>query len=211
MMNAWPIFQPQDGASDLAGHPHCVTLLEGSGKLHFPELCPYCGKAAFARMVVQKVFRQSTTGDFVTSYLIKQAEVPYCDNCIAQHHREQRLLTWSQRVVVSLATGLTVSALGSVFMALVFLPTALRSLGQPGFPWPLVVVAFFMLIAYSSFSGAWNQNAYRRVTPQTTVTLAFDFGESYAPLLKAARCTYAIRNAAFAQAFIKLNQQLVQA
>ena len=210
MMNSWPIFQPQDSASDIANHPHRVTLLEGSGRLNFPELCANCGKAAFGRIVVQKVFRQAAAGDSVTSYLIQQAEVPYCDNCTAQHHREQRLLTRSQRMMVSLATGLTVSALGSGFMALVFLPAALRSLVQPGFPWPLVVVAFFMLIAYSSFSGAWDQNAYRRIAPQTSITLAFDFGESYAPLLKAARCTYAIRNAAFAQAFIKLNQQLVQ-
>ena len=210
MMNTWPIFQPQDSASDLANHPHRVTLLEGSGRLNFPELCPNCGHAAFGRIVVQKVFRQTTTGESVTSYLIKQKEVPYCDNCIAQHHREQRLLTRPQRVVVSLATGLTVSALGCGFMALVFLPAALRSMAQPGFPWPLLVVAFFLLIAYSSFSGAWNQNTYRRVAPQTTVTLAFDFGESYAPWLKAARCTYAIRNAAFFQAFFKLNQQLVQ-
>ena len=210
MMNAWPIFQPQDSASDLANHPHRVTLLEGSGRPNFPELCPNCGKAAFGRIVVQKVFRQSTTGDSVTSYLIKQTEVPYCDNCIAQHRQEQRLLTLPQRVVVSLATGLTVSALGCGFMALVFLPAALRSMAQPGLPWLLLTVAFFMLIAYSSFSGAWKQNTYRRVAPQTTVTLAFDFGESYAPLWKAARCTYAIRNAAFAQEFVNLNKQFVQ-
>lgn len=137
MMNAWPIFQPQDSASDLADHPHRVTLLEGSGRPRFPDLCPNCGKPAFARMVVQKVFRQAAAGDSVTSYVIQQAEVPYCDNCTAQHHREQRLLTRPQRVVVSLATGLTVSALGSGFMALVFLPAALRSMAQPGFPWPL--------------------------------------------------------------------------
>ena len=210
MMNSWLIFQPQDSASDLADHPHRMTLLEGSERPKFPELCPNCGKPAFARMMVQKVFRQAAAGDSVTSYVIQQAEVPYCDNCTAQHHREQRLLTRPQRVVVSLATGLTVSALGSGFMALVFLPAALRSMSQPGFPWPLLVVFSFMLIAYSSFSGAWNQNAYRRIAPQTTITLAFDFGESYAPLLKVVRCIYAIRNAAFFQAFIKLYEQFVQ-
>ena len=209
MMNSWPIFQPQDSASDLASHPHRVTLPEGSGGLSFPELCPNCGKAAFECIVVQKVFRQAAAGDSVTSYLIQQAEVPYCDNCTAQHHREQQLLTRPQRVVVSPETGLTVSALGSGFMALVFLPDALRSVAQPGFSL-LVVVAFFVVIACSSFSGAWKQNTYRRIAPQTSITLAFDFSESYAPLLKAARCTYAICKAAFAHAFIKLNQRLVQ-
>ena len=209
-MISWPIFQPQDSASDLASHPHRVTLLEGSGRPNFPELCPNCGKAAFGRIVVQKVFRHTAAGDSVTTYVIQQAEVPYCDNCAAQHHREQQLLTRPQRVVVSLADGLTVSALGSGFMALVFLPAALRSVAQPGFPLLLVVVAFFVLIACSSFSGAWEQNTYRRIPPQTSITLAFDFGESYSQLFKAARRSYAIRNAAFAQAFIKLNQQFVQ-
>ena len=209
-MISWPIFQPQDSASDLASHPHRVTLIEGSGRPNFPELCPNCGKAAFGRIVVQKVFRHTAAGDSVTRYVIQQVEVPYCDNCTAQHHREQQLLTRPQRVVVSLADGLTVSALGSGFMALVFLPTALRSVAQPGFPLLLVVVAFFVLIACSSFSGAWKQNTYRRIPPQTSITLAFDFGESYSQLFKAARRSYAIRNAAFAQAFIKLNQQFVQ-
>ena len=209
-MTSWPIFQPQDSASDLASHPHRVTLIEGSGRPNFPELCPNCGKAAFGRIVVQKVFRQAEAGDSVTTYVIQQAEVPYCDNCTAQHHREQQLLTRPQRVVVSLADGLTVSALGSGFMALVFLPAALRSVAQPGFPLLLVVVAFFVLIACSSFSGAWKQNTYRRIPPQTSITLAFDFGESYSQLFKAARRSYAIRNAAFAQAFIELNLQFVQ-
>ena len=83
-------------------------------------------------------------------------------------------------------------------------------MAQPGLPWLLLIVNFFMLIAYSSFSGAWNQNTYRRIAPQTTITLAFDFSKSYAPLWKAARRTYAMRNAAFAQAFINLNKQFVQ-
>jgi hypothetical protein len=209
-MNPWPIFQPQDSASDLANHPHRVVLVQGSAGLAYPALCPYCGKAASRRILVQKVFRQAAAGDSVTSYLVEQAEVPYCDDCIAQHERERRVLTWPQRVLVSLATGLTVSGLGSIFMAILFLPAALRDIGRTGFPLPMVVVLLFALIAYSSLSGAWKQNAYRRVAPQTSITLAFDFGESYAPLLAAARCTYAIRNAAFAQDFMKLNNQFVQ-
>jgi hypothetical protein len=208
-MNAWPIFQPQDSASDLANHPHRVVLVPTSAGLAYPALCPYCGKAASRRILVQKVFRQAAAGDSVTSYRVEQAEVPYCDDCTLQHERERRVLTWPQRMVVSLATGLTVSGLGSIFMALLFLPAALRDIGRPGFPLPLVVMLFFAWIAYSSLSGAWKQNAYRRVAPQTSITLAFDFSESYAPLLDAARCTYAIRNAAFAEAFIALNSERV--
>ena len=210
MMQAWPIFQPQDSASDLAGHLHRVTLLAGSEALRFPPLCPNCGNTASGSIAVQKVFRQTGSGDFVTTYVVHQLDVPYCDGCKALHDREQRELTPQQRVAASLATGLSVSAFGCVFMALVFLPAALKDLGRGGFPLPLLVVAFFALIAWSSFTGAWAQNAYRRVSPQTSITLAFDFSEGHAPFLGAARRTYAIRNAAFADAFIALNQQLVR-
>ena len=209
-MKAWPIFEPQDSASDLAGHPHCVTLLADSVALRFPPLCPHCGNTARGSITVQKVFRQTGSGDFVTTYVVHQLGVPYCDGCKALHDREQRLLTPQQRVAVSLATGLSVSAFGCVFMALVFLPATLKDLGRGGFPLPLVVVACFALIAWSSFSGAWTQNAYRRVAPQTSITRAFDFSEGHAPFMGAARRTYAIRNAAFADAFIKLNQHLVR-
>lgn len=209
MMHSWPIFQPQDSAAELASHPHRVTLLEGSAGLGFPPLCAYCGQAAFANILVQKVFRQTSWGDSVTTFVTQQAEVPFCDRCIAQHHSEQRLLTWPQRVWVSLATGLTVSAVGCGFLALMFLPVALKDVGRPGFPFPLVVVAFFVLIATSSFTGAWKQNAHRRVAPQTSITLAFDFSERCAPWLETARCTYSIRNAAFARAFTQINQHLV--
>ena len=209
-MTSWPIFQPQDSASDLADHPHRFTLLAGSEALRFPPLCPNCDNTASGSIAVQKVFRDTGSGDSVTRYVVHQMDVPYCDDCKALHHREQRLLTPQQRVVVSLATGLSVSAFGCVFMALVFLPAALKDLGRGGFPLPLVVVACFAMIAWSSFSGAWTQNAHRRVAPQTSITLAFDFSEGHAPFMEAMRRTYAIRNAAFANAFISLNQRLVR-
>ena len=210
-MNKWPIFQPQDSAADLFSHPHRMVLVQNPAGLDYPALCPNCGKTASQRILVQKAFRlTSVTGDSVTSYQVEQAEVPYCDECIAQHEHERRALTLRQRVVVSLATGLTVSGFGSIFMASVFLPAALRDIGRPGFPLPLVVVLFFLLIAFSSLTGAWAQNAHRRVAPQTSVTLAFDFGPAYAQFMGEARCTYAIRNAVFAKAFAALNHQLLR-
>ncbi len=142
LMTAWPICQPQDSADDLADHPYRVVVIAGSEGLNFPALCPYCGSAASQRIRVEKVFRQTSTDDSLTNYVVEQVDVPFCDGCIAQHKREQRALTSPQRMVVSLATGLSVSAFGSAFMALVFLPAALRDIGRPGFPLPLVVVAF---------------------------------------------------------------------
>lgn len=151
------------------------------------------------------MFRR-TYSDSATTYEIEGAVVPYCNPCIAQHEHEVRALSWPQRVAVSLTTGLTISALGSGFMALLFLPDAVRSLTRSGFPWPLVVVMFFALIAYSSLSGAWKQNAHRRVPPQTGITRAFDFSESHAEMFDAPRSTYSIRNSAFAEAFVALNR-----
>lgn len=207
-MNSWPIFKPQDSARELADHPHRLQLVHSSG-LVYPALCPNCGDPASRNIIVEKVFRRASNTDTPDGYVIEAASPPYCDRCIAQHERELRILSWPQRVAVSLATGVTIAALGSGFMALLFLPDAVRDLAHPGFPWLLAMVLFFSLIAYASLSSAWNENAHRRVPPQTSVTLAFDFSASYAELLDTPRATYSIRNAAFAEAFMALNQERV--
>jgi tripartite-type tricarboxylate transporter receptor subunit TctC len=61
MMNAWPIFQPQDSTGDLARHPHRLVLVQSSVGLKYPSLCPHCGTPASRRIVVQKVFCQAYT------------------------------------------------------------------------------------------------------------------------------------------------------
>jgi hypothetical protein len=207
-MKDWPIFIPQDSARDLVDHPHRVQLVHDAAGLVFPALCPHCGAAASRKIDMHKVFRR-TYNDAPATYTIESASVPFCDRCIALHEHEARTLSWLQRVAVSLASGVTISAIGSGFMAYLLLPDALRELARPGFPWLALIALFFALLAYGSLWTAWTQNAHRRVPPQTRVTRAFDFSESYAELFDAPRSTYSIRNRTFADAFIALNRERV--
>jgi len=193
---------------DLADHPHRVQLVHDAAGLVYPALCPNCGNPASRKLEVPKVFRR-TYSDAPTSYSVESVVAPYCNRCIAHHEHEERKLSWPQRLAVSLASGLTISAFGSVFMASVFLPDALRELTRPGFPWLLVVVAFFALLAYGSLAAAWQQTAHRRVPPQTSITRAFDFSESHAELFDEPRSTYSIRNREFAAAFTALNRERI--
>lgn len=206
----WPIFEPQNSASELAANPHRVDIEGEVADVAYPALCAFCGAGAGRRIAVAKVFRDQGGSDGVAAYRIRSAHVPYCEPCIAEHQREARQLTPAQRLAVSLATGLIVSSVGSAFMALVLLPAALRDLLHPGFPLPLAAVLFFAAIAASSFRGAWAQTAHRRIPPQTRISRAFDFSDSGAALFEKKGFTCAIQNAAFADAWIALNRARVR-
>ena len=210
-MRDWPIFEPQTSACDLAPHPYRVALRGQLHQLRQPPLCAFCGAGADRCIPVLKVFRDPGGGDGVTGYCVDTAAVPYCPSCTARHGHERRVLSPIQRVAVSLATGLTVSAVGSVFMAFVLLPAAWRALWMPGFPLPLAVVLAFAAIAASSLAGAWRETARRRVPPQTEVTRAFDFSPTGAPLFGELGFVCSIRNADFARAFVAANQERVRA
>ena len=162
--------------------PHRVQLAHDAA-LVFPPLCPNCGAPASRTITVRKVFRR-TYHDSSPDFDIEGVVVPYCERCIAAHEEQARTLrlSWTQWLVVSLASGLTIAALGSAFMAILFLPDALRDLTHPRFPVLLVVVGCFALIAYGSLATAWSNNAHRRVPPQTSITRAFDFSARKAEL-----------------------------
>lgn len=208
-MGDWPIFQAQVDAIDLADHPQRLRFSGEASSMSYPSICAYCGESASRQIVVQKVFRIASSGEDLTRHEIQQAAVPFCEACIGRHRQQERTLTAPQRWLASLATGLTVSGVGSSFMAVFFLPDALRALRRPGFPLPLAVVAFFALIGYSSLRGAWSDTARRRVPPQTEITRAFDFGCSDRTLFGKASFTCSIRSQSFAAALVALNAQRV--
>ena len=203
-MKDWPIFEPQAASRDLADHPHRVQLVNRT--LAMPALCPNCGAAAARSLVVRKVFVNADTEDRTID--IESLAVPYCDRCIALHEREVCALSWPQRLAVSLATGLTLPALGAALLALLVLPDALRELTRAGFPWPLALVAALACMSWFCLASAWKRTEHRRVPPQTSVTRAFDFSASHAETFDEPRSTYSVRNAEFFKAFTALNRDL---
>jgi hypothetical protein len=68
--------------------------------------------------------------------------------------------------------------------------------------------ALFLLGAYGCFKSAWSANRHRRISPQTSITRSFDFGDDDSSPFATLKRTYALGNAAYADAFARENADL---
>jgi len=104
-------FEPQGNASELAPHPHRLTLRGAASGLQFPPLCPNCGGAAAERLSYAKVFSHADS-DGPTRYVVSSIAVPFCGACIARHRAQEVPRTLMSDLVSSFAT---MDMLGAVF------------------------------------------------------------------------------------------------
>ena len=197
----------QDNASELAPHPHRLTLRGRAAGADFPPLCPNCGSAAAHRIEYAKVFRHSDS-DGPTRYVVSSVSVPFCDSCIASHRAQEVKPTLAGNVLSSFATmdmlGAVFPAIAAVFLAWLALGDVLHGRGTR-FLVELGIGAVFALIAWGQGRAVWEQTDYLRVPPQTDVTKAFDFSDDSASTFEAARFICTMRNDRFANAFRILN------
>ncbi|HEV7915264.1 MAG TPA: hypothetical protein VGP22_15980 [Albitalea sp.] len=201
-------FEPQDGASAVAPHPHRFTLRGDPGSLGFPPLCAHCGRAAAGTLACTKVFRR-THSDAPTEHVVMSAAVPFCDACIARHRAATPELTAWRKLLSSFATG---DMLGAVFpaMAAAFVGwLALKDLARGRLLSSLIMLGlagFFALIAWSQRRHVWRATEHLRVPAQSDVTASFDFSDNVAPAFEPPRFVCTVRDAGFAQAFAALNR-----
>jgi hypothetical protein len=213
MSGAAALDQPLEGLVE--PHAHRVALTGPLRSLGFPNRCANCGAVTSERLPVRKVFarhagyRRRTGSRRYRGYRIDTAQVPYCGGCIAQDARERQSVAsrWRARLGALL--------LGS-FPALfplgfaVFLLTTIgpRKPGYAGDGFEQILALVFAgagVIAY-----AWWDTRRCMVPRQTSVTLAFDFSPDVSDLLDhSQRRVYAMRDAAFAEAFTALNRDRV--
>ena len=197
----------QDNASELAPHPHRLTLRGRASSADFPPLCPNCGSAATQRIEYSKVFRE-TDSDGPTRYVVSSVSVPFCDACIASHRAQEIRPTLAGNVLSSFATmdmlGAVFPAMAAVFLAWLALGDLLHGRGTR-FLVELGIGAVFALIAWAQGHAVWQQTDHLRVPPQTDITKAFDFSDDSASSFEAARYVCTMRNERFANAFRILN------
>jgi hypothetical protein len=202
----------------LEPHPNRVELTGPLRALGFPNRCANCGVATSERVPVRKVFGRNTgyrrraTSRRYQGYRIDTARVPYCPTCIAQDERERESLAsrWRRRLgYLLLGSFPAVFPIGfAVFLLTTISPTIHRGESADSFVRILALVfggAGACLIAY-----AWWDTRRYMVPRQTGVTLAFDFSPDVSDLLDhGQRRVYAMRDAAFAEAFTALNRERV--
>lgn len=199
--------EPQDSASELAPHPHRLTLRGSPGGADFPPLCPHCGSAAANKIAYAKVFRHADS-DGPTHYVVSSVAVPFCDPCIERHRAQEVKPSLTAHLLSGFATmdmlGAVFPAMGALFLVYLALGDALHGRGTR-FLVELGIGAVFALIAWGQARVVWRQTERFRVPPQSDVTLAFDFSDDAAPVFEAARFVCTMRNDRFANAFRALN------
>lgn len=215
-MSGTPALDPQlDGLVE--PHPHRVELTGPLRSLGFPNRCANCGAVTGERLPVRKVFarnagqRRRTRSRRYRGYRIDTVQVPYCGGCIAQDARERQSVAtrWRSRL-----GGLLLGSFPALFPLgfAVFLLTTVGPQSGSG------QASSFMGILALVFGGAgaaliahawWDTRRYM-IPRQTSVTLAFDFSPDVSDLLDHhQRRVYAMRDAAFAEAFAALNRDRV--
>jgi hypothetical protein len=199
---------PQDGASGLWPHAHRATLQGTPRSLAFPPCCPNCGQAATHKIAYAKVFRRSD-GESPTAYIVSEAQVPFCDACIAQHRAQEQPPDWKSTLLTLFADAEIFGAIFPGLGALFLLNLALRDLWHARFTSMAIELGlglFFAWIARLQAGVVRDRSAHLRVPPLSEVTQAFDFSDDVSGLFEPSRVMYTMRDARFAAAFAALNR-----
>jgi hypothetical protein len=202
----------QDNESDLAPHPHRIRLHCALGGVRFPPLCANCGADATQRLRCTKAFRRATGDDTPDSHVVSSMEVPYCDACIARHQAETKPPSVSTTLLSGFGAGgdmLGAVALGiaAVFTGYLALTELFRARWSACALFAGISLVFGLLARLQAKT-AWQNTAHLRVLPQSSVTLAFDFGDCSAGPFETERFLCTMRDARFAAAFNELNRDL---
>jgi hypothetical protein len=204
----------QRAMGTLAPQPHRVELRGAPRSLVWPALCPCCGAPAGERITVRKAFgrpRFRGVRSRASWSTIASVDIPFCAGCVARHDatRERRgLLREVLRTFV--LNPLIIPLVGFVWVGARTWPSVrevpldapnawamwwLPALMVAGFVWTVVV--------------AWRGTRADRVEKQTEVTESCDYSDDVSGWFERERRMYAIRDAAFAEAFVAANRDRV--
>jgi hypothetical protein len=201
-------FQYSERDQNLPADAHRVALMGRSESLRWPSICANCGNPASERIRIERIFRRGGRyGRRGNRYVIQSADVPFCAACVARHRElvdPPRLFDGWLSVFRSF---LIIPLVGSIILtAMICRPLLIESAGNAEARLlGLGVFGFLMLGVAASIVGAWWSNRYFRVQRPTEITQAFDFSDNLVPVSITPRRVFAVRNAAFAEAFSTAN------
>ena len=181
-----------------------VALIGSHRRVAWPPLCAACGAAAATRIAVAKIFgRRSQYGGHAYYRFIVRMPVPFCGSCAARH---QQLVKRVPSVIGSFfRTPALLSFIGAAAVAAILTNIFLQ--GGEGISAGVRLYAFAgiaLLVGLGIFLTA-REARFLRVPPLTEITSACDFSDNGGfPFGR--RRFYAIRNAAFPDAFTRANQ-----
>jgi hypothetical protein len=204
-----PVAEPQLRNEGLAKDAHHVMLAGVINGLQYPPFCPNCGAAAADKLPIAKVFMHNHGGSDEEGWRYRIAKVTplFCRPCLDRHRAEAVAVTGLDRIKSVVFSELAIPGIGTAaFAVFLLVDTRGRLMRDLGREWPILTfIGGLLLIAALCFRTAWENNAHRRVPRQTPTSQAFDFGDNDDSPFQTTARTYAVRNAACAEALARLN------
>ena len=185
------------------GPGQIVALCGSHRRVVWPPLCPACGAPAATEINVAKIFgRRSQYRGHGYRFIVRMT-IPFCGSCAARH---QQLVKRVPSLIGSFfRTPALLSFIGAAAVAAIL--TNIFLLSGEGVSPGLRLYAFggiAGLLGLGIFLTA-REARFLRVPPLTEITSACDFSDNVGfPFGR--RRFYAIRNAPFADAFTRANQ-----
>lgn len=188
--------------------PSNRVMVSGSiADLAYPPICPNCGADARRPLLIAKPFMFSSGDDSGWSHRVAEARPLFCEPCHTRHVSEVLPVTVADRLKSLLSQSLLFSALGlGAFGGLIAVNRAVQFMTDPAGEWPIIALAGVMLMTgWYCAQIAWREGLWARIPVLTATSAAFDFGDDDGSAFQKTARTYAIRNAACASAFEKIN------
>lgn len=199
---------PQYRDDGLAAHPHRFVLRGQPGDMELPPLCANCGAAATERVRLDKVF-ETHDSDGPTRYDHVWVALPMCAACTAQHRAQVHPPTLLQRVASSFATfdmvGAVMLGVAALFCGWLALKDVVKGRLISALL-PMGLAGLFALFAKAQWRKALDDTAHRRLPQPSEAARAFDFSDDLSQAFEKPRFAVTLKNAAFAQAFERLNE-----
>jgi hypothetical protein len=180
-----------------------VGLIGSHRRIVWPPMCPACGGPASSHINVARIFgRRSQHGGFAAYRFIVRMTIPFCQSCVSRH--QQQLQTVPSAIGSFFRTPGVLSFIGAVAVAVILWWVFVQDAEGVSRDARLYAISgIIALVGLGIFITA-REARFLRVPPLTEVTSACDFSDNLGfPFGR--RRFYAIRNRAFADAFVRAN------
>jgi hypothetical protein len=200
---------------DLPSDGQRVDVRGSLATVQWPPYCVNCGASTSTRLVVQKIFRRKYSKyRSPWHYVIRQTRIPYCESCIAEHHRivDAERMSLGERLFHLLVTPLMIPVVGGLYFAnMIFRTTNWLTDSAVTRQGSLALIALFLLPVVISAVASWRATRFFLVPRRDEITIACDYSDELGGMFVGRHRAFMFRNRECASAFVAANRDRIWA
>jgi hypothetical protein len=197
---------------DLPSDGQRVDLRGSLAAVQWPPYCVNCGAPSSSRLTVRKIFRRKYSSKAPWRYVIRQARMPYCESCTAQHRKiaDGERMSIGERLFHLFVTPLVIPVVGGLFFAnLIYRTTNWRTESAAARQWSLVVIALLLLPVVISVIASWRATRFYLVPRLDEIIRACDYSDELGGFFVGRHRAFVFRNRDYVTAFMAANHDRV--